>query len=220
MGVLEPIGQAVRIGVDLGQRTDFTAIVVVEVQRRGYTLLSGAGGPIPQGGRWVYVARTIERPPLGTSYPVVVERLLKINRKLTEMKQRNRHFLVDATGVGQPIVDQLRRERLRTAPVYITNSEQAKWEKGELHLGKAALVSRLQLLLQSGRILLPAGDAQTSAMVEELRNYEIKISDAMRAAFGVFKVGAHDDLVTALGLACWEEWPRYRISAGGQSWEA
>ena len=42
-------------------------------------------------------------------------------------------------------------------------------------------------------------------LVEELLNYEIRINDNANAQFGAFRVGAHDDLATALGLACCED---------------
>jgi hypothetical protein len=46
-------------------------------------------------------------------------------------------------------------------------------------------------------------------MIEELLNYEIHVSEEGRDQYGAFKIGSHDDLVTALGLACWYA-ERYR----------
>jgi hypothetical protein len=77
-------------------------------------------------------------------------------------------------------------------------------EHGELRLPKALLVSRLQVLLQSGRIHLPQTQ-EAAALVDELLAYEIRVDEAAQATFGAFRVGAHDDLATALGLACWGE---------------
>jgi hypothetical protein len=36
----------------------------------------------------------------------------------------------------------------------------------------------------------------------ELQNFETRFTDAANLQFGAFKVGAHDDLAVALGLAC------------------
>jgi hypothetical protein len=41
--------------------------------------------------------------------------------------------------------------------------------------------------------------------LQVLLNYEIRVNENASAQFGAFKVGSHDDLATALGLACWEE---------------
>ena len=65
-------------------------------------------------------------------------------------------------------------------------------------------MSRLQVLLQSERVHLPA-TAEAGILAQELLNYEIRVNENAAAQFGAFKVGSHDDLATALGLACWEE---------------
>lgn len=186
MGAVEEHkSHSVRIGCDPGQRVDPTAIAVIEVQDRGND--------------YHFVARHLERLPLGTPYPAVVERLAEIAGKLEGAK-----IWLDATGVGQPVVDLVRAARLRVKPVYLTGSDKATEEDGELRLGKALLVSRLQVLLQSGLIHLPK-TAEAQALIDELLTYEIRVSDAGHASFGAFKTGAHDDLVTALGLACWQK---------------
>jgi hypothetical protein len=72
----------------------------------------------------------------------------------------------------------------------------------EASIGKAYMVSRLQALLQSQRLTAPM-DADMAAMAEELKVYEIKAkADTGYLQAGAFQVGTHDDLVTALGLAC------------------
>ena len=38
-------------------------------------------------------------------------------------------------------------------------------------------------------------------MARELEDYEIRVTEDANDRYGAFKVGAHDDLVTALGLA-------------------
>jgi len=61
-------------------------------------------------------------------------------------------------------------------------------------------VSRLQALLQSGRLHLPR-TAEAEALAAELLDYEIRVDEHANDKYGAFKVGSHDDLVTALGLA-------------------
>lgn len=39
-------------------------------------------------------------------------------------------------------------------------------------------------------------------MLEELKVYEIRIDTDGHDSYGAFRVGRHDDLVTALGLSC------------------
>jgi hypothetical protein len=70
----------------------------------------------------------------------------------------------------------------------------------EVQLGKAYLVSRLQTLLQSGRLHLPR-TAEAETLARELLEFEIRVERDANDRYGAFRVGTHDDLVTALGLA-------------------
>ncbi|HVT59766.1 MAG TPA: hypothetical protein VHR45_15365 [Thermoanaerobaculia bacterium] len=72
--------------------------------------------------------------------------------------------------------------------------------RNEIRLGKAWLVSRLLALLQTDRLHLPR-TPEAEALVEELLDYEIGVDANANDRYGAFKVGTHDDLVTALGLA-------------------
>ena len=66
-----------------------------------------------------------------------------------------------------------------------------------MSLGKAYLVSRLQALLQSGRLHLPR-TAEAEVLTDELLTYEIRVDKNANDRYGAFRVGTHDDLVTAL----------------------
>ena len=198
---LAPISMGVSIGVDLGQRRDPTAICVAEVQRRGHYI--GRDG-YPKGGVYHFVVRYLQRLPLGTSYIQVAGRLVEIHRNLVR-RGHNPIYWVDSTGLGQPVVDLLAEVRLpNVTPVYLTGSDRAVWEGKELRLGKALLVSRLQVLLQSERIHLPK-TPESEALIQELLNYEIRVTDSANVVLGALKTGTHDDMATALGLAVWRE---------------
>jgi hypothetical protein len=47
---------------------------------------------------------------------------------------------------------------------------------------------------------LPDSD-EARTLAQELQDYEIRVSEDANDRYGAFKVGTHDDLVTALGLA-------------------
>jgi hypothetical protein len=94
------------IGVDLGQRQDFTTIAVVERAE-----LKGAWDPVMFAWRKLVSLRLrlLERIPLGTPYPRIVERVVEVTRS-PELAGRS-HLAVDATGVGRPVLDMLRGAR-------------------------------------------------------------------------------------------------------------
>ncbi|NLF03389.1 MAG: hypothetical protein GX601_20700 [Anaerolineales bacterium] len=228
MGLLGGWPVGIRVGVDLGQAVDYTAIVTVEAQLQGHelervTLPPQRGDDVkyrPKGGKLHFLARKIERFELGTPYPTVVERLAEIDQRLTEERQRP-HFWVDVTGLGQPVVDFMERAGIHAlTPVSLTASDQAAYVGGALHLGKAPMVARLLLLAQDGRLHLPAGAPQVAELVQEMKDYQVRVTEAAHAVYEA-KAGAHDDLVTALGLACWDDsGPRFPTPGHRRYWPA
>jgi hypothetical protein len=186
---------SVTVGVDIGQRRDPTAIAVVEQVRRSTETH--------------HMARHLERLPLGSPYPVVAERVAVVIQGVHAATSGESPTLyVDATGVGTPIVDVLRAAGVgnlaRLVAIYFTHGDRRKVERGEVKLGKAWLVSRMQALLQSGLLHLPR-TAEAEALGKELLDYEIRVTEDANDRYGAFRVGAHDDLVTALGLATQED---------------
>lgn len=221
------------IGIDIGQRVDPTALAVTELQWRevpvpAYLLEDGA-----ERTQWEdhYVVRHLERLPLGTPYPQIVERLaqvcftLKKRVRLTNLRD-NKGSLVpkdaalfkvyaDATGVGQPVLDMLKQAGVKVTGCYFTHGDKRLEQRGDdghgelrINLGKAYLVARLQAVLQSARLHLPRTE-EAQALAQELLDYEIRVDEKANDTYGAFRVGAHDDLVTALGLCVQERAKRF-----------
>ena len=172
-----------------------------------------------------YVVRYLERLPLGTAYPLVAERLAEIVTGVrarvervtvplgpgaVEIKERTPHvtLYVDGTGVGQPVVDLLAASGVRPIACYFTHGDRRTEEGRQVSIGKAWLVSRLQALLQTDRVHLP-DSAEARQLAKELQDYEIRVDQDANDKYGAFKVGTHDDLVTALGLAVQPPRPRW-----------
>ena len=205
------------IGVDLRQKRDPSAIAVAELEYRGPK----------EEDHWLI--RHLERLPLGTPYPEVAERLGKVIDLARTKGYEKAHadaeakaraeaartgfppvipkvwapsvrVYADATGVGQPVVDILKAAGQRATPCFFTHGDRRTVENGRVTIGKGYLVSRLQALLQTNRIHLP-DTAEARALAQELLDYEIRVDEQANDRYGAFKVGRHDDLVTALGLA-------------------
>jgi hypothetical protein len=116
-------------------------------------------------------------------------------------------FFVDATGLGQPLIDLLDDETTCISPitgVYLFHGDQLMRDGRKVYLGKAYLVSRLQVLLQTGRLHLPR-TADCEQLAQELLDYEIQVDEKANERYGAFRVGSRDDQVTALGLAVHNE---------------
>jgi hypothetical protein len=187
------------VGIDLGQVTDFTAIVVLEVTH----------GPSP-----TYDCPHLERVALGTPYPVQVDRIVELIADLREMGEVR--VLVDATGVGRPVVDALRPHIGKLTAVTITggNSVSAK-KKGEICIPKRDLVSAVKLALQAGSLRIGRDLPEAEILVRELLAFEAKITTTSHDQYEAasWREGEHDDLVLALAMAVWQltAGPRVRL---------
>jgi hypothetical protein len=180
------------LGLDLGQAQDFTAVVVVERQWH------------EEADKRQLHIRHLHRFPLGVSYPAMVE-------ELTAMAQRSpldkAEIVVDATGVGKPVVDMFRCGPLsgRIVPVLITaGHEVTKAEDGTWHLPKKELVGVLQVLFGAQRLHVAPGLKHGEALKKELLAFKAKPTAAGSTTFEAWRERDHDDLVLATALACWQ----------------
>jgi hypothetical protein len=189
------------IGLDLGQSQDFTAVAVLERTER-----KGDWDPVVFA--WRKEAdlrlRHVERMALGTPYPEVVERVRALTHA-RELAGRCR-LMVDATGVGRPVVDLLRQADLeccRILPVLITGGEAESVSNGYHHVPKRDLISGLQVLLQREQLQIAAGLAYGPALVKEMMEMRVRVTAPGREQYGAWREKDHDDLVFAVALSCW-----------------
>jgi hypothetical protein len=203
------------VGLDLGQSHDFTAIAVVERVESVGEFDKAVWAP-----RKAVAARLryLERLPLGTPYPEVVGRVGQVVR--SPQVAGACHLIVDATGVGRPVVDMLRAERLpcRLAPALITAGYQENQTNGYYHVPKRDLITGLRVLLEQQGLQIAARLEHGRALVTELAEMRVKVSIAGNEQYGAWREGTHDDLVLAVALACWGMRKAYPASAAGQHW--
>ena len=168
------------LGIDLGQAQDYTAIAVVDVVAGGHHV------------------RHLERLPLGTAYPAVVERVSRLVRALPGHSA----LMVDAGGPGRPVVDAMRAAGLKPVPVSITGGKRTRRVNGMVYVPKRELVRGLVSAFEAGRVKVASDLALAPALVRELTNFRVKITARAHDTYAA-RVGEHDDLVTAVALAVW-----------------
>ena len=61
----------------------------------------------------------------------------------------------------------------------------------------------MQVLLQSNRLKVAEGLPDASVLVQELLNFQVKITTSANDIYGTWREGQHDDLVLSTSLACW-----------------
>ena len=148
--------------------------------------------------------RYVERVPLGTPYPKVVERVSEIIRNpLLEGRSR---LVADATGVGAPVVDLLKAAHLPCSltPVTITSGDRAHSNGEHWHVPKQELMTNLLVLLEAGELSIPKRLPELWTLVRELSAVEIRHRPGGVLKLGADGSGEHDDLVIAVALACWK----------------
>jgi hypothetical protein len=180
------------IGVDLGQAQDYTAIVVLE---RFLQPLREADTRGNQRTELRHEVRYLERPALGTPYPLIVERVATLMRSPA----------LNRTGVGAPIVDLLTAAKLAPIAVTITGgNEQTQPAHRHFHVPKRDLVSTLLVAFQNRKLLIAKGLLLTDVLATELRNSRAKISIATsHDSYESWRENQHDDLLLAASLAFW-----------------
>jgi len=191
------------VGLDLGKRLDYSAIGVVERpepevrfdyvywMHRQYRERDGL------------VVRFLERIQLGTPYTEVVSRVVKVIEQLKATAKCQ--LVVDATGVGMPVVDMLRAAGpdCELTPVLITSGSEQHLTKGVWHVPKVDLLAGVQAALEKGELRIARGMRHTNTLVQEFMDVRVKVRGSGAMRLGADGFGQHDDLVLAVALACW-----------------
>jgi hypothetical protein len=186
------------VGVDLGQAQDHTAVVVVERLELLHMDRNPVTAEFPL--ETQFRLRHAERVALGSPYPEVVDRVKRLVKRdpLTGRVQ----VVVDATGVGAPVVDLLKEAQLgcRLYPVVITAGEEESSDGARWRVPRRDLLAGLQVAFQRKRLLLSAAVPALEPLIEELNSMRVRVRmDGGERVEG----GRRDDLVFALALAWW-----------------
>lgn len=186
------------VGLDLGQRADFSAFAAVEYRSGGLPHLLSPW-TIPES---LYELRNLQRVPLGTPYAKVVDALAAF-MSVPELAGRST-LVVDATGLGTPVVEMIRDRNMDCTliPVIITGGEIGRVNGRFRTVPKRDLVSNLELMFDNGELRIAAKLPNRARLVAELMNMKTRKSKDGTEAMGA-EGKHHDDLVLAVALAAW-----------------
>ena len=180
------------VGVDLGQAHDPTAIAVAELVEPDTHI------------------RHLERLPLGTPYPAVVARIAAVVVALPGAE-----LVVDATGVGRPVVDQLRAAGLAPIAVTLTGGRNTTFDGDDWRVPKRELVRAVATALEGDRLKVASGLPDAPALVREMAAFRIRFGERGHASFA--GAGEHDDLLIAVALLCWRQAVGRRLARVGNA---
>ena len=182
------------VGLDLGLRRDPSAVAVVERVARN----TGEYDRVQMCHvmETLYVVREARRFPLETPYVEIPLEVRRVMQGLTAGISKT--LTVDATGVGAPVVELLKKADLgcRLKPVVITGGEAVGKLPHAETVPRRTLLENLRILLETRALRLPKGLAG--------------LADLRRELLGLGRRGSRerDDMAFALALGCWRLAPK------------
>jgi len=108
------------------------------------------------------------------------------------------HFAVDASGVGAPISEELKRQHVRHTPVVITPGDSRNRSDGKLKVGRNRLFTILQKMLFTDNFFINPSLEYANQLRRELASVTQEFTDNGEISF---KTGEQDDILFALMLA-------------------
>lgn len=196
------------VGVDLGQKRDHTAVAIIE--RSDVLFRERSAVTYRPFQKAEYRLVFLERLELGLPYPEIVKAIEECVRRLQAPGWRAFEgprvaVVVDATGVGNAVVDLLKAARLgcELAAVTITGGECESQTAWGWTVPKKDLVSELEVMYETDGLLMADDLDFADALLEELEGMEVRPGEKGREKFGAWREGTHDDLVLAVALAVW-----------------
>jgi hypothetical protein len=194
------------IGLDLGQKADYTALAILE--KHGNDRESR------------FHCRHLQRFKLGTSYPTIVNEVRTICAREPFITKRPK-LAIDSTGVGVAVTELFRFAKpainASITPITIHGGNEITWDGPAVKVPKRELVSVTQAILQTGRLRIAAELPDVSVLTAELQNFQVEISQSGFDSYNA-RSGAHDDLVLALAMGLWLGRNKQEVKIGHLSW--
>jgi hypothetical protein len=189
------------IAVDLGQFSDYTALTVIESQ--------ADARPI------THQVRHLDRWR-GKPYTDLIPVLARLVDAL-KAPGRRPTLVVDQTGVGVAVVDQIRAANLaaKLVPVSIHGGDKVTRDGDVYRVPKRDLVGAVAVALQGERVKFAEKLPLLAVLREELGKFKVKIDpQTAHDSYAAWRENDHDDCVLSVALGLW--WAgRPKGGAGG-----
>lgn len=191
------------LGVDLASLSDNTAVVVVE----RLTEKTGEFEDVwdRQSKQFARVEKTLDKYAVrhidvwaSSEYPDTAKKV----KRIVEQLPKDTDVVIDATGVGVPFVQQLRREGLPSCiAITITGGDAETPGKMGLNVPKKLLIARLMYYFHNQRLLAAKGLKYWDQARTELLGFSAKKFGSRTVLGNDNRLSDHDDIVLSLALA-------------------
>jgi len=181
------------LGCDLAKSLDFTSFAIIEME-------SPDNNSDP-----AYHLRGLDRVR-GVEYPAITKLIITTIERLEKEPDTKDgpHLCLDASGLGAPIRDYLKAEkiftnRMKIYPVVFTGGEAARCDPatGNYNISKTLIVSNFLSLMQHRRFDY-SPDLQALPLLEqEISSFKRHLTPSGKNTFDA-EAGEHDDLICAI----------------------
>lgn len=189
------IGPTYSVCLDVGSEQDYS---VFSILRRLQNLEPNPAGEKDDLGLPHYGLVYLEQMALKTRYPDIYDRAEYILKSI----RGDCHFLVDATGVGNPVVQAIRH--LNPIPIVIVSGLTVNArENGGYNVPKREIVTSLQAVMHSRRLQIAKGLPHQEQLKKEILSFKMKPRDSGNIEYGAASERVHDDIVMSLAINIW-----------------
>ena len=194
------IGYKYCAALDVGSERDRSALSVI-ARREVYDQRQPAPKEqnSPQNVISSYDLVFLHRFDLKTPYHVIREKCVEVLSHGNLIG--NSHFVVDATGVGNPVVKAVLYDLAPISIIITSGHHPTPKEDGGYSVPKRDLVTTMQSVFQTGRIRIAKNLEFLEQLQKEVLGFKMKSRDGRQ--FGAETESTHDDLVMSLAIGLW-----------------
>lgn len=196
------------LGLDLGMLSDHSALVVLSTVDEEYPRR--------------YEVPHIDRFQLMTGYEHVVTHVVSLFMTPELSPKHDRYLVVDAGGVGRPVLEMLQRKldllSVDVIGVTITGGfDVVRSAMNDYRVPKRDIAGAIQSALGGRRLRVASGLEDAAQLEHELRQMSLKITKTGHDQYEALSERDHDDIVMAMGIALWfadTELPTVNLDGG------
>ena len=187
------------LGMDFGSQQDYTTHGLI----RRHPVQKDLNRPLtPDNLTMQYHLVFLDRYPLGTPYPQLIAHTQRI---MADDKIRDNVILIpDATGVGLPIIQQMRMQNLSPMiPIAIHGGNAVSEKQDNFSVPKRDLVSSITMVMQTRRLKVAANIKYKDQLIKEMQNFKLKMTKSGNDTYEALTQSIHDDLVMCVAMPIW-----------------
>lgn len=194
-------------GIDLGKSIDPTTCAILRKEQRPIDVLPGDPNHAldknlrQQLGPPKIFVEFAGRVPLKVDYVEQAKRLRELSQ-MEPYKTECKDWIADASGVGRAMLDILDTVGLHTTRVTLVSSGGELKADGTVTLSKKDLIGAFSAAFAQRQIKISPTLPDYVEIMKQVRAMQAAATASSAVTFN--GVGAHDDYVTAFGLALWK----------------